>query len=62
MIKTHLDSGALIAAARGTNIASSRTILKLNDPRSCVKFCASTQAKNLNININLLENNQRLIF
>ena len=39
MIKTYLDSGVLIAAARGTNIVSSRAILILDDDQR--QFCSS---------------------
>ncbi|MEA5535630.1 hypothetical protein [Crocosphaera sp. XPORK-15E] len=33
MIKTYLDSGVLIAATRGTDIASSKAILILENPK-----------------------------
>lgn len=39
MTKTYLDSGVLIAAARGTDIASSRAILILDDDQR--QFCSS---------------------
>ncbi|HAC62746.1 MAG TPA: nucleic acid-binding protein [Cyanothece sp. UBA12306] len=39
MIKTYLDSGVLIAAARGTDIVSSKAILILDDDQR--QFCCS---------------------
>ncbi len=39
MIKSYLDSGVLIAAARGTNIVSSKAILILDDNQR--QFCSS---------------------
>ncbi len=39
MIKTYLDSGVLIAAARGIDVVSSRAILILDDDQR--QFCSS---------------------
>jgi predicted nucleic acid-binding protein len=39
MIKTYLDSGVLIAAARGTDVVSSKAILILDDDQR--QFCSS---------------------